>query len=90
MQEDQQQQVEETRMDGPHYYDSADMYDQPIRIAINGGNPQYEMAPLTDTNHHYELSNVGDSPHYEMASLNSPYEVPVSPYEIPTPSVSSH
>jgi len=77
-------------MEGPHLYDSADMYDQPIHIAINGGNPQYEMAAVTEPKHHYELSNVGDSPHYEMACLNSPYEVPVSPYEIPTPSVSSH
>jgi len=63
LQEDQQRQVEETRMEGPHLYDSADMYDQPIRIAINGGNPQYEMAAVTEPKHYYELSNVGHSRH---------------------------
>ena len=75
--------------EGAHYYDSADLYDQPVCTALNRGSPHREKPPAINTQHLYELASVTDSPHYETASFNIPYEVPVSPYEIPTPKVSA-
>ena len=86
-QEAQQSQSAEAEIEGAHYYDSADLYDQPVCIALNRESPHREKPPAINTQHLYELASVPDSPHYEIASLNTPYEVPVSPYEIPTPKV---
>ena len=88
-QEAQQSHTTEVGIEGAHYYDSADLYDQPVCIAFNRGSPHCEKPPTINTQHLYELASVPDSPHYETASLNTPYEVPVSPYEIPTPKVSA-
>ena len=88
-QEAQQSQTAEAGIEGTHYYDSADLYDQPVCIALNRGSPHREKPPAINTQHLYELASVPDSPHYETASFNTPYEVPVSPYEIPTPRVSA-
>ena len=86
-QEAQQSQTAEAEIEGAHYYDSADLYDQPVCIALNRGSPHREKPSEINTQHLYELASVPDSPHYETASFNTPYEVPVSPYEIPTPKV---
>ena len=86
-QEAQQSQTAEAGIEGAHYYDSADLYDQPVCIALNRGSPCREKPPAINTQHLYELASVPNSPHYETASLSTPYEVPVSPYEIPTPKV---
>lgn len=83
----QEAQTAEAGIEGAHYYDSADLYDQPVCIALNRGSPHREKPPTINTQHLYELASVPNSPHYETASLSTPYEVPVSPYEIPTPKV---
>ena len=75
------------KSDGAHYYDLADFF-QHIPAGSSGGSrsPHYEAATASGAFHSYEFA--GDTLQYEMASNASQYEIPVSPYEIPTPQVS--
>ncbi len=75
--------------DDATYQDPIGRFDQPSVARARPGavdSPHYEVDSLY---HHYEFPDVqvSNEPHYEVASSTaSQYEVPVSPYQLPSPS----
>lgn len=83
----QELQNADLKQEDPHY-DTANFLNNFPHISGSRESPHYEMAPNGGIQHSYEFPDVVCFPHYEIAGSASQYEMPVSPYEIPTPQAS--